>query len=158
MKTRTDTIYITEDGQEFATEAAAKEHELKVLGRLSRVQYFGVHHGPDTTEGRGLQSRTEIAVEADRHMAEHIARDWCQYHFGSHVAFAQGVAPMPNWFLISRPDSNSFNTKLYESAWGKQEIKKVFLSDIGPLAGFPEPSQLYWQRIPTGYTKYEAVK
>lgn len=141
MKTETITMYVTEDGVKHETQEAAAKHESEVIARRKSLAWFLIHHSPDCTEGRGMYGITTLAVESGLYpdLLECFVHDWCYARFGKRVAYVQGTCPTPNW-LIGRLKEEP-ERLICESRVGDTRTKGdlVFISNGGPLAGFPEP-------------------
>jgi len=144
-ETRTQEVWIAEDGREFLSEVECKEYELKVLKRLNDMKFFVVVHGPDLTEGRGHYGRTYFAVEA-KYASEYAVEDWCERRFRSRIAYVQGCGPMRNWSVHESSREQWENPQPARVGDYNHEPKKVYIiwGDEKPLEGYPEPYR--WQK------------
>jgi hypothetical protein len=138
--TKQVTIYTAKDGKEFMDEDSCRQYELELSRKF---HYFHVVHSPDLCEGRGYYGLTFVAVECDEYMAVSYVNDWCFKKFGSPVAYAQGVSPMPNW-TVHRSTCNDYTATSRHIRVGdyKYPAEHVLLSNGGTMPGYPEPEKL----------------
>lgn len=146
QETRTQDLWVSEDGREFLTKDECEKYEKETLGRFKNIKYFRVYHSPDLTEGRGMYGLTFIAVETQwgGYCAEPFAMDWCFKTFGKCVAYVQGCSPTDNWRLSECTEEDWKNRKSRKAQVGdyKYDSKEVFLSNGTAIEGFPEPESL----------------
>lgn len=86
MKEIQSTIYVTNDGKEFANKQDALKHE----DRLENVRAFVVRYNPDLTEGRGFQKSGIVWVHA-KGSHHQFVEHWCYEKYGNKYAFCMGV-------------------------------------------------------------------
>lgn len=128
METLTKTIYKTADGKEFTDQEEAQSHEKAWNARHKNLHWFIAHHGADLTEGRGYQCVTIIAVESS--MAKIYAEQYAIDNFGRKIQYAQGVAPVPGWYLTKKDEKPRMDNGAYRGVGDmKVNPKVVFLSD-----------------------------
>ncbi|GAA4879420.1 hypothetical protein GCM10023310_69480 [Paenibacillus vulneris] len=98
MREVKSTIYITDDGKEFANKKEAEIHESKI----KNVKCFLVRYAPDLTEGRGFQKSGVVMVHANGHHKDFVEH-WCYEKFGNRIDFCMGVygsnAITSTWFI-----------------------------------------------------------
>lgn len=100
MKETTQTIWTTLDGKPFTNKAEAEKHEAAILERAERMSYWTVAHGPDLTEGRGMQCLTVLEVYTPDFPDTFLwVEDFCYRTYGRRIQFVQGVSPVPGWIL-----------------------------------------------------------
>ncbi len=95
-------------------------------------RFWLIHHDADLTETGSPQGRTYLKTiwegfPAQQYAELEIIREWCRGRFGPEVAYVQGVAATPNWF-VNESDENAFNVAL-PIVWGgyKTVTKRVVL-------------------------------
>lgn len=108
MKTITKTVFVADDGTEFASEKACREHEERVAREEAETSYWRVICKPDLTEGRGYYRSLYLKVVGVRYEPEAWVEDWCHRTLGRPLAFVQGVAPMRSW-SVSEITKESFS-------------------------------------------------
>lgn len=100
MKTKTQKIYIAEDGTEFFSQTDCEKHEEKLKHEEKTTSYWQIIHKPDLTEGRGYYGLIYAKVRVGEYQdPEMLLQDYCFRTFGRLVAFAQGCSPMSNWWI-----------------------------------------------------------
>ena len=100
MKEVSKTVYESDDGKIFATEAECVVYERKQHERAQRTTYWVINHGPDLNEGRGNYGLTMVECYGpSTYDAFMYMGDWCFRTYGRPLAWVQGVAVTPNWSL-----------------------------------------------------------
>ena len=68
-----------------------------------KITYWAVSHNPDCTETGLPMKRAYIRAEWVGFQTQEntalVIEDWCYARFGPKVAYVQGVAPCPGWWL-----------------------------------------------------------
>lgn len=147
MKIEQRQVYISDDGQTFATAAECEAHEAEILKRkraLSLLRVWSVTHGFEATEGRGYFARTLIVTDA----SEPVLLQWCLDKFGPPLDSWYGDGFYEKWLLNSTDKSVDWaqtqkGTVPY-SYHSKTELVVISKSDW-TWAGLPT-SQHPWPR------------
>jgi hypothetical protein len=93
MKTKTQKIYIAEDGKEFIDKTECEKYEVKLKEDEKTVTFWQIVNQPDLTEGRGYYGLIYAKVKVGEHDSPIIfLQDYCVRTFGRPIAFVQG-----NW-------------------------------------------------------------
>jgi hypothetical protein len=104
MKIEQRQVYISDDGQPFATAAECEAHEAEMLKRkaaLSALKVYSVTHGFDATEGRGYFARTIIVTDA----SEPVLLQWCLDNLGQPLSGWYGDSFYESW-ILNRTDKS----------------------------------------------------
>lgn len=144
-QTKTQEIFIAEDGTEFLVEKDCENYEKNILSREKKISYFSYCFGPDTTEGRGFNNVGYIAVEGD--FGTYMNLEFAIYYlFKTHGTFSKvmGVQPIPNWSMPKEITKGQ-----YMECRGMSKYDKpvpVFLSNYGPFPELPNPITKYKEK------------
>lgn len=126
-------VFIAEDGKEFLKAEDCQNYEKNVLERKKNISYFRISHSADFTEGRGFQSFSLVAVEA-QYSRELVAEMFCQIVFGNRVQWMYH-SPAEAWNLTKITEKDYFENKPHKYG------KKLFLSH-SEMESFPKPIQV----------------
>jgi hypothetical protein len=100
MKTKTQKIYIAEDGKEFIDKVECEKHDSKLKEEEKTVTFWQIVNQPDLTEGRGHYGLIYVKVKVGEYDSPLIfLQDYCVRTFGRPIAFVQGCSPMTNWII-----------------------------------------------------------
>lgn len=123
-------VFIADDGKEFLDSQDCESYETNVLERKKRISYYRIGHSADFTEGRGFQSFSLVAVEA-QYGSQLVAEMFCQILFGNRVQWCYH-SPAEAW------DINKITEKDYFDTQSHRYGKKLFLSH-SEMVNFPKP-------------------
>ena len=100
MKTKTQKIYIADDGKEFTTQIECENYEAKLKEEEKTTSYWKIVNLPDLTEGRGHYGLIYVKVRVGQYDSPKLMlEDFCYRTFGRPVAFIQGCSPIENWYI-----------------------------------------------------------
>lgn len=101
MKTKTQKIYIADDGKEFTSEIDCKKYEEQMRKEEKTTSYWQIVNQPDLTERRGHYGLIIAKVQVGEYDdPEILLEDYCFRTFGRPIAFAQGCSPIFNWRIL----------------------------------------------------------
>lgn len=144
-ETKTQEIYIADDGAEFLKAKDCENYEKNILYREKKISYFSYAWAPDTTEGKGFNKTGYIAVEGD--FGTYMNLEFAIYYlFEIHGTYSKvmGVQPIPNWSI-----PKECTKEQYMEAKGINKYDKpvpVFLSNYGPFPWLPNPITKYKEK------------
>lgn len=149
MKQESRPVFVSEDGEVFATEDAALEHEKKLRKKqeaFNRLKVRRVIHGFDGTEGRGYFAKTLVVTDA----SSAVLTQWCLDKFGPPLVSWYGGSFYDAWYLNVPSESDTVEWALahdgYKQGYNYMPWKLVVVSQNDfTWAGLPK-SEFPWPR------------
>lgn len=89
MKTKTQEIYVADDGKEFTTAVECEKYEAMLKEETKTTSYWRVVYKPDLTEGRGFYGLMYVKISkiAPHEDPKVWLMDYCFRTIGRPIAF-----------------------------------------------------------------------
>jgi maltose-binding protein MalE len=148
MKEESRPVFVTDDGEVFATEQEALEHEARLRERqkaLASLKVRMVVHGFDETEGRGYFAKTLVVTDE----SSAVLLQWCLDKFGQPLDSWYGDSFYERWYLTDPSASddvewalahNGYKPGDYHTPWKLAVVSKRDFTWAGlPKSEHPWP-------------------